>query len=123
MEANDKKLDDVLEGRFIRRTMQTAATDINQAQVKYMGSHGFSNPNWITGRSFQASESALNYSQFLKHRFVDMKKISKKMKQHKKKSHPIYNKIIWGHYNNIIRELSFGFTETVKAELRSLETD
>jgi hypothetical protein len=118
MEANDKTLDDVLEGRFIRRTMQIAATDINQAQVKYMG---FSNPNWITGRSFQASDSALNYSQFLKHRFVDMKKISKKMKQYKKKSHPIYNRIIWGHYNNIIRELSFGFTEAVKAELKQLE--
>jgi len=121
MESNEKTLNDVLEGRFIRRTMQAAATDINVAQVKYMGSHGFSNPNWITGRTFNATENALNYAQFLKHRFVDMKKISKKMKQYKKKSHPIYNRIIWGHYNNIIRELSFGFTEAIKEELRGLE--
>jgi hypothetical protein len=50
-----------------------------------------------------------------------MKKISAGMAKHKKKSHPIYNKIVWGHYNNIVRELAYGYTDAVKAEMRSLE--
>jgi hypothetical protein len=56
-----------------------------------------------------------------KHRFVDMKTIQTDKGKKKKKNHPIYNKIIWEHYNNVIRELSFGFTEAAKEELRKLE--
>ncbi|MES2484537.1 MAG: hypothetical protein V4581_01115 [Bacteroidota bacterium] len=116
-----KTLDEIMEGRFIKRVMTTAAQDIDAAQVKYMGAHGFENTDWFTDRHFKPSESALEYSQKLKHRFVDMKFISKGMEKHKKKSHPVYNKIIWGHYNNIIRELAYGYTEAVKEEMRNLE--
>ena len=50
-----------------------------------------------------------------------MKTIQTDKGKKKKKNHPIYNKIIWEHYNNVIRELSFGFTEAAKEELRKLE--
>ena len=120
MEANSQ-LEDIMQGRFIKRTLQDAAKDMNLAQVKYMSGHRFRSADWISGRSSQASETALEYAQKLKFRFVDMKQISKCMKQYKKKSHPIYNKIMWGHYNNIVRELAYGYTDAVKEEMKSLE--
>lgn len=121
MTDQEKHLNEVLEGRFIKRTLQEAAHDIDVAQVRYMGSHSFDNPNWISGRTFAASETALDYFQMKKVRFVDMRQISKKMGKYKKKSHPIHNKIVWAHYNNIIRELKFGFTDSVKEQLKQLE--
>lgn len=119
--AEAKTLDEILEGRFIKRVMTTTAQDIDAAQVQYMDAHGFENTDWFTDRQFTPSESALEYTQKLKHRFVDMKTISAGGERHKKKSHPVYNKIIFGHYNNIIRELKYGFTDAVKEELRTLE--
>jgi len=119
--AAPKTLDEILEGRFILRSLQEFADDVNQAQVKYMGTHGFSNTDWFTSRSFTAADNALQYAQLLKHRFVDMRFISAGMTKHKKKSHPVYNKIIYGHFNNLVRELKFGFTDAVKEELRSVE--
>lgn len=117
-----KELKDILEGRFIKRVMQTAALDINLAQVKYMNTAGFNAENsWYSGRSFEATESGLQVAQMLRHRVVDMKFISPGMGRFKKKSHPIYNKIMYGHYNNIVRELKYGFTDAIKEELRQLE--
>ncbi|MFP9100915.1 hypothetical protein ACLI09_17855 [Flavobacterium sp. RHBU_24] len=118
-----KTLDDVLEGRFVHRVLSSASADINLAQVKYMDSHGMGASDLKSSRSFAASESALEYAQKLKHRFVDMKNTSrcKKRVRKKKNFHPIYNKIAYGHYNNIVRELKFGYTDAVKEEMRKLE--
>lgn len=121
MTAQEKQLSEVLEGRFIRRVLTAQAHDIDIAQVKYMSGHGFTNPDWLTGRDFNTSENALDYSQKLKHRFVDMKTRESRKGKQRKKAHPIHNRIIWGHYNNIVRELAYGFTEAVKEELRTLE--
>ena len=115
--SQDNHLEDILKGRFIQRVFADAAIDINKAQVTYINKAGFKNPNWNSARSFVTSESALNYSQLLKHRFVDMKRIRGK----KRRPHPIYNKIIWGHYNNIIREMAFGFTDAVKEQLKTMQ--
>ena len=121
--AEVKTLDQILEGRFIKRVLKTAGDDMNLAQVKYMDSHGLGQSDLKTNRSFTASESALEYTQRLKHRFIDMKHMTsqKTEKRIKKKNHPIYNKIAYGHYNNIVRELKFGYTDAVKEEMRKLE--
>jgi tRNA-2-methylthio-N6-dimethylallyladenosine synthase len=55
-----------------------------------------------------------------KFRFVDMKKLRGKNKP-RRKIHPIYNRIIWGHYAQIVKELSFGFTDAIREEMRNLE--
>lgn len=118
---NQEQLDDILKGRFITRVLKEQAKEINQAQVKYINTHGFNNADWITDRNFTVEKSALHYVHSLKHRFVDMKTRNTKEGKKRKKAHPIHNRIIWGHYNNIITQLSFGFTEAVKQELRQLE--
>lgn len=119
--AEAKRLDEILEGRFIARSLQEYANDVNAAQVKYMDGHHFSSPDWRSSRRFQVNDSNLLYTQLLKHRFVDMKFISAGMAKHKKKVHPVYNKIIYGHYNNLVRELKYGFVDAVKEDLRKLE--
>jgi hypothetical protein len=111
----------ILERRFIRRVLLDSSKDIDKAQRTYMSGRGFENNDWYTGRGFQVTENELGYTHLTKHRFVDMKKRTSKKGTNRKKSHPIHNRIIWGHYNNIIKELHFGFTNAVKEELRNLQ--
>lgn len=118
-------LDEIMQGRFIKRVLTDASKDIDLAQVKYMTGHDFKDPDWYSSRSFTATESALEFAQKIKGRFVDMKKIMKGRGKNKtkkpKKNHPIYNRIIFGHYNNIVRELKYGYTDAVKEEMKKLE--
>ena len=111
----------ILERRFIRRVMQDSGRDIDQAQRKYMSGRGFEANNWYDGRGFLATQDGLQITHLKKHRFVDMKTRNTKSGKKRKKSHPIHNKIIWGHYNNIIKELHFGFTNAIKEELRNIQ--
>ncbi len=112
--------DDILQGRFIRRVFTETAKDIEQAQTKQMSARGFENDNWYSGRSFNVTDNSLDAIHLKKHRFVDMRTINGKEGKKPKKNHPIHNRIMWGHYNNVIREMAFGFTEAVKAQLREL---
>jgi hypothetical protein len=111
----------ILEKRFITRVLKDSGKDIDQAQRKVMSSRGFENDDWFNDRSFTATSSQLDYSHLKKHRFVDMKFRNGKEGRKRKKNHPIHNRIIWGHYNNIIKELHFGFTNAVKENLRFSE--
>ncbi len=104
--------DQILERRFISKVLQGTSKDIDQAQRKYISGRGFENNDW---------KNTLGYTHLKKHRFVDMKTRNTKTGNKRKKSHPIHNRIIWGHYNNVIKELHFGFTNAVKEELRNLE--
>jgi hypothetical protein len=121
IESRENLSDQILEGRFIRRVLQDTAKDIDQAQRSYISGRGFENSDWNTKRGFTVSQNELGYTHLKKHRFVDMKTRMSTKGIIRKKSHPVHNKIIWGHYNNIIKELHFGFTNAVKKELRNLE--
>lgn len=121
LETRENLSDQILEGRFIRRVMQDTAKDIDQAQQRYISGRGFESEDWNSGRGFTVNENELGYTHLKKHRFVDMKSRMSSKGKNRKKSHPIHNRIIWGHYNNVIKELHFGFTHAVKEELRKLE--
>jgi len=111
----------ILQGRFIRSVSQETVRDIDQAQRKYMSSRGFEKDSWYTGRSFIVTDDGFGYTHLKKHRFVDMKTRNTKNGKVRKKPHPIHNKILWGHYNSMVKQMHFGFTESVKEQLRSLE--
>lgn len=113
--------DEILQNRFIRRVFSETGKDIDKAQTDFMSSRGFEKAEWFSGRSFNATDNSLDIEVLKIHRFVDMKTITSKAGKHRKKAQPVYNRIIWGHYNNVIRELAFGFTEAVKQELRQLK--
>lgn len=121
IQSRENLSDQILEGRFIRRVLQDTAKDIDQAQRKYITGRGFENEDWNSGRGFLVSTDTLDYTHLKKHRFVDMKTRMSSKGKNRKKSHPIHNRVIWGHYNNVIKELHFGFTNAVKEELRNLE--
>lgn len=121
IDTRENLSDQILEGRFIRRVLQGTAKDIDQAQRKYISGRGFENENWNSGRGFTVNQNELGYTHLKKHRFVDMKHRTSSKGKNRKKSHPIHNRIIWGHYNNVIKELHFGFTNAVKEELRTLQ--
>lgn len=120
-ESRENFSDQILERRFIRRVLQDTSKDIDKAQRSYMSGRGFENNDWYSGRGFLVTENELGYTHLKKHRFVDMRTRTSKKGKNRKKSHPVHNKIIWGHYNNVIKELHFGFTNAVKEELRNLQ--
>ena len=121
IQSRENLSDQILEGRFIRRVLQDTSKEIDQAQRAYISGRGFENNDWNTKRGFTVTENEMGYTHLKKHRFVDMKTRTSKKGKNRKKSHPIHNKIIWGHYNNVIKELHFGFTNAIKEELRNLE--
>lgn len=52
-------------------------------------------------------------------RFLDMKsRTNAQGIRRRKKAYPVHNRIIFGHLNNIIRQLQFGFTEAVQEKLK-----
>jgi hypothetical protein len=118
----------IIEGLFIRRTLQEQAKGIMQDSKRAM--KGFTNPKW-NKRSMEVTDDTMTYSQIAPFRFVDMKTRraksgynpnTRKLKAGKirKKNFPIHNKPIYTHKRFIIRTLSFGFTEEVKNQYREL---
>lgn len=112
--------DQVLEKRFTKQVLQQNAQELRKGGERLMQSRGFDNNDWYTARSFTVTEDILGYTHLKKHRFVDMKTRKTQSGIIKKKNHPVHNKIIFGIYNNIIRELMYGYTEAVKQELRQI---
>jgi hypothetical protein len=121
MPVRQDNQDDILKGRFIRKVLKETGDDINKAQDSYFSSRGFNMANGWNNRSFSVTDNALDYTHLLKHRFVDMKTREVNGQKKRKKSHAIHNKIFWGHYNNIIKDLSFGFSNEIKEQLRNIE--
>lgn len=108
--------EDIIKGRFIRKVLTDTSKEMDQAQRKKMS--GFRSQFW-NSRSFTITDNQLDYSHLRQHRFVDMRSRNTKDGKQKKKSHPIHNRIIMGNYNNIVKELKFGFTDAVKEQLLS----
>ena len=111
----------VLENRYIRQVLQEEGQNILQAQTKRMSGAGFSSPELYANRSISVSDTVMSYEHLAKHRFIDMKRRRTKDGVIKKKNHPIHNRILWGHANNVVRRITFGFTEDVKAKMRNMQ--
>lgn len=121
IETREQFSDPILEGRFIRKIAQETGADIDKAQRTYMSSRGFESDNWYSGRGFVSSTNGLEIDHLKKHRWADMKTRNTNKGKVRKKQHPIHNRIIWGHYNNLVKELHFGFTHAVQEELRRMQ--
>lgn len=115
-----KDSDDILKGIFIKNQLQEVAAEIDSAQTSLMASRGFNSSDFYNNREFSATVNALHYTHLAKHRFVDMRTRNTASGKIKKKNHAIHNRILFGHFNNIIKRLSFGYTQAVKDEMKSL---
>ena len=115
---SDSDSDDVLKGRFVRRALATTANDIDK-QVRQKVS-GFRSTFW-NQRTFTVTDNVMDYEHMKQNRFLDMRTRERKDgSKGKKKNRIVHNRIVFGNYNRLIRELAYGFTEAVKNEIRQL---
>ncbi|MGV0927177.1 hypothetical protein ACTS9K_08435 [Empedobacter sp. ULE_I145] len=122
IEKRRDNADHVLKKRFIKRVLSTEGNSILKMQRELINENDFKNPNF-NNLSLEVSDFRTTISLVKLHRFVDMKTRKTKNGIIKKKNYPIYNKIIFGHLNNIIKEISFGYTDTVIEEMKKLENN
>ncbi|HFK5518833.1 hypothetical protein CMU39_14205 [Elizabethkingia anophelis] len=117
----------IIEGRFITHVLNEQGDEILKDSKKQM--KGFTSAKWSRNK-MTINDNTLTYDTVAATRFVDMKtrrskgytRGNKKIPpgKKKKKSFPIHNKPIFRHKKNIIRTLSFGFTDEVKNSFRQL---
>jgi hypothetical protein len=117
LQERTNRTNEVLEGKFIRKSLHETGTDIVKEQAKRMAN--FKQGFW-KNVVFTVTDKQLDFTFDTRHRFADMKTRKSKKGKNKKKSYPIYNKVIFSKYNYLIRELTFGYTDAVKDELRQL---
>lgn len=118
LQERQKRAEEILQGKFIARKLEETSKEIDKLQTQ--GMSDFRSSFW-NNRSFSVSDGKLTYKHDKRHRFVDMKtRMRKDGSKNRKKSRAIHNKIIWGQYNYLTRELAYGYTDAIKAELQSL---
>ena len=119
LQERQKRAEEILQGKFIQRKLEETSKEIDRLQTQEMSD--FRSSFW-NNRAFNVSNGKLTYKHDKRHRFVDMKtRMRKDGSKNRKKSRAIHNKIIWGQYNYLTRELAFGYTDAIKAEIQSLE--
>lgn len=118
LQERQKRAEEILQGKFITRKLEETSKEIDKLQTQ--GISDFRSSFW-NNRTFSVSNGKLTYKHDKRHRFVDMKtRMRKDGSKNRKKSRAIHNKIIWGQYNYLTRELAYGYTDAVKAEIQSV---
>jgi len=115
-EARNQTHQQIIEGTFIRNTLQKHAHEVDTDIAQTMKKSGFRSYFW-NNRSFAVNDNKLTYTHLPQHRFVDMRRRNTKDGSKRKKAHPIHNRIHYGHLNNLVRELMYGFTKEVQNEI------
>ncbi len=112
----------IAEGRFIKKVLQEEGLDINLDIQSKINQFGFKSGFWSEREfSVTGSGNTLQYRHLKVHRFVDIKTRESTKGRKPKKRYPIHNRIIYGHLNNVARELMFGFTEAVIDEMLNMQ--
>lgn len=111
---------EIAQGKFVSRVLKEESLEIDSAINSKMASEGFSSDFW-QNKTFSVSGNNLEYRHLTVHRFVDIKTRNTEKGKVRKTRYAIHNKIIYGHLNNIARELMYGYTEKVIDELLNIE--
>lgn len=117
LEDRQKTATAIAEGRFIAQVLGDSATELDKDISERMNS--FSSSFWAQ-RNFAVQNTTLTYTTLKQHRFIDMKNRQTKGGVQTKKRYQIHNRPIYGHLNNIVREVSFGFTDAIKSKFFQL---
>jgi len=113
---------------FVRRSLIEMGHDVTQAQIiaihkllQFRSGHLSSSK---TANAYDVSMSD-NYDGklTLKHpiyeRFLDMKRLKTRSGKVRRGSFPIHNRIVWGHMNELIYKLKYGFVKDVINEIKT----
>ena len=118
LQNRSNRTEEILQGKFIRKTLDETGKEIERIQRKV--TNGFKSDFW-NNATFTVTEDSLVHQHDKRQRFLDMRtRATKTGSKKKKKSRVIHNRVIFGQYNMLIRELTFGYTDAVKDELRQL---
>mgnify|MGYP003630849107 CR=1 FL=1 len=131
--VSSRNSESLLEQRYIDKILNQEGKAIWKAQKAAISKYGLKRHsgqlqdklNYVVEGSTDKYSGDLQIS-FIKYlRFLDMKKKHQSGKTEKgklikrRRQYHIYNRIIFGHYNEIYTQLAYGFTEEVKAQLRA----
>lgn len=118
LQNRSNRTEEILQGKFIRRALDETASEIKKLQDNKMSN--FKSSFW-NDRTFSVSGNTLTHKHDKRQRFVDIRtRTNSNGSKSPKKNYRVHNKIIWGQYNNLTRELAYGYTEAVKQDLLSL---
>lgn len=110
--------DKIIFSAFVKRTLKKRADIISKDQDKNMPD--FSDKSY-SKRSFEVSEDSLIYKHKGLLRFMDMKRLTyprSKIKYTRKKVYPVHNTIIMKQYDATMRELTYGLSDSIIAEIK-----
>ena len=96
------------------RILREEGQNIEQAKLKAVSA--FTSRNNFAAR-YTNDETKLIMTHPIELRFIDMKTRQTKEGKIRKKAHPVHNKIVMGHANNIVRRGSFEYTSAMKETL------
>lgn len=108
----------LLEKRFTRTVLNEEGADMRKDVQKKMSGASFQSRELFTDLKIDVTDTVLSYDHLARHRFIDMKRRRTRSGIINKKNYPIHNRILYGYANNIVRRLSFGFTDAVKDQMR-----
>lgn len=109
--------DQLIKQKFLSRILREEGENIDKAQTQLMGQRGFTSRELFANRRFTTDKNTLNYTHLPEHRFIDMSSVQTKEGKKKKVAHPIHNKILMGHANNMVFRASFEYTSRMKEML------
>lgn len=116
--------DNALKDRFLQNVMEEEGADMVKAHQKAI-SDLLNEDTGLTRSSVrqivraQSHTATLEVSHLKRQRFLDMKTRNTKDGRKRKRAYRIHNRIIFGHLNNIIQKLSYGFTDAVREQLET----
>lgn len=111
--------ENIIFSAFVKRTLKKRADIISKDQDKNMPD--FSDKSY-SKRSFEVSEDSLIYKHKGLLRFMDMKRLTYPrsiIKYNRKKVYPVHNTIIMKQYDATMRELTYGLSDSIIAEIKA----
>ncbi len=104
---------------YVDRVMKERSKKINAEQQA--GYSTLTDPSF-RGRSFASDGTQLTYTHSRLYRFVDMKRLrapKSDTKYVRKKRYEFHNRVIMGHFAGMRKDLTYGLTEQIRAELKA----
>lgn len=120
-QTRSKTSEDIAKGRFIAAVLKKNARVIDADIQKRINRASFNSSFWSDRSFIVSNDGVMTYKHRPQHRFVDMKTRQTNSGIIRKKRYRIHNNVLFGHANNILRELAFGFTKSIKEELMQLD--
>jgi hypothetical protein len=118
LKQRNKISEEILQGIFIQNKLFAMSKSVKGIQDKKMNSF---NSSFWNKRTYISSGNKLILQHDKRERFLDMRtRTGKTGTKNPKKNQVVHNKIIWGQYGFLVRELAYGYTDEVRKNLLNI---